>query len=68
MGKYQSFPLKLHLNLEAFHFRSAHLHALLMFWTWSLTHGGDFVEAGQALDILKGATVSKVAAHCCINL
>lgn len=39
----------------------------MSFWQ-TLTHGGGRVEAEPFLDILRGATQSRVTAHLCINL
>lgn len=54
-------PTRSHLNLEAFHFHSAHLEALLMLRTRSFIQGGGLDTTEQGLDNLKGATMSSAA-------
>lgn len=60
--------LRPHLNLEAFRLCSARRHAPLMLRTRRFIHGGGLAAAGQGLDDLKGATVSRVVAHQSKNL
>lgn len=54
-------PVRSYPDLEAFHFRSARLQALLMLRTQSFIQGGGLVATEQGLDNLKGATMSSAA-------